>query len=176
MKRYVPIVIGVVALCAVLYVANGQMKERRALSDEEQQMTTTTTFTNKVVRNFEGENVLEYGFTLPEGATTTVGTDGALVKVTDASSTPLVAMYFSFEGGRGYSPEDYITNNIIPKVASVTITGTTTVGMHEWVTAESALSVWHVAKSDNGQWLIVTENRKDVAEKANAVIESILTK
>jgi hypothetical protein len=176
MKRYVPIVIGVIALCAVLFIANSQMKENRALSDEEQQMSTVATFTNKVIRNFEGENVLEYGFTLPDGATTTVEQDGALVKVTDSSSTLLTAMYFSYEGGRGYSPEDYITHNIVPHVSAVTSAGTTTIGMHEWTVVESEFSVWHVAKSDNGQWLIVVENRKDVADKALVVLESILTK
>jgi hypothetical protein len=176
MKRYVPIVIGVIALCAVFYVATGRGSEREALSEGEQQTTTVNTFTNKVTRNFEGENVLEYGFNLPEGATTTVEQDGALVKVTDASSSLVTAMYFSYEGGRGYSPEDYITNNIVPHVSAVTSAGTTTIGMHEWTVAESEFSVWHVAKSDNGQWLIVVENRKDMADNAAVILESILTK
>ncbi len=176
MKRYVPIVIGVVALCAVLYVANSQMNEREAVSEGEQEMVMLPTFTNKVVRNFEGENVREYGFILQEGASTTVEQEGALVKVTDASSSPVVAMYFSYEGGRGYTPEDYITKNIVPHVSAVTSAGTTTLGMHEWTVAESEFSVWHVAKSDNGQWLIVAENRKDVADTASVVLESILTK
>ena len=176
MKRYVPIVIGVVALCAVLYVANSQMNKRDALSEGEKETITLPTFTNKVVRNFEGENVLEYGFNLPEGATTTVEQDGALVKVTDASSSLVTALYFSYEGGRGYTPEDYITNNIVPHVRAITSAGTTTLGMHEWTVAESEFSVWHVAKSDNGQWLIVVENRKDMTDKASVVLESILTK
>lgn len=175
MKRYVPIVIGVVALCAVLYVANNQMKERRALAVDEQQ-SSTTTFTNKVTRSFEGDNVLEYGFDLPEGATTTVEKDGALVKVTDASSTAVLAMYLSFEGGRGWSPADYITNNILPKVSGAALVGTTTIGSHEWDVAESERSVWHVARSDNGQWLLVVENRKDVAEAAEGIIKTIITK
>jgi hypothetical protein len=175
MKRYVPIVIGVIALCAVLYVGNDQMKKDGAVALEETTTTALTTFSGKVVRTFEGDNILEYGFDLPETATTSVEQDGALVKVTDADA-PVLAMYFSFNGGRGYSPEDYIINTIAPKVQAVTVVGTATVGAHEWTVAESEWSVWHVAKSDNGQWLIVVENKKTDAEKANALIGSIVTK
>ncbi len=176
MKRYVPIVIGVVALCVILFIGNDQMKSKNDTANEEQKTEVAlTSFSGKVTRMYEGENVLEYGFDVPASATTTVEKDGALVKVTD-NGVPLVAAYFSYEGGRGYSPEDYITNNIVPSVAAVTDMGTTTVGSHEWTVAESEWSVWHVAKSSNGQWLIVVENKKTDTEKAKTILESLTTK
>ncbi len=179
MKRYVPIVIGVLALCAVLYVGNEQMKQDGDTTIEGDKKTSTTplttSFTGKVVRNYEGENVLEYGFDLPETASTSIEKDGALVKVVDGG-TPVLAMYLSYEGGRGYSPADYISNVIVPNVAAITEDGTATIGSREWTVVESEWSIWHIAKSDNGQWLLVVENKKDVNDKANPIIESIVTK
>ena len=176
MKRYVPIIIGIVALCAVLYAGNTIMNNRDGLAEEEENVQgTSSTFTGQVVRMFEGENILEYGFDIPEGATTTVEKDGALIKVIDSDAL-LVAMYASYEGGRGYSPTDYIKNVIVPSVPSVTMTGTTTVGLYDWNVAESARSTWHVAQVGDGSWLLVVENKKIDSEKAQVVIESISTK
>ena len=174
MKRYVPIIIGVVALCAVLYLGSSKISsdEEILANEETKSEVTSKSFQGSVTKVFEGENTLEYGFDLPETATATVAMEGALVKVTE-SGMPILAMYVSFEGGRGYSPADYITNNIIPKVAGVTQTGAKMVGEYEWTVAESANSEWHVASVENGKWLLVVENKKSDNEKANTVIESI---
>ncbi len=177
MKRYVPIIIGLVALGGVLFVGNKEMNK----SDEEVVVEGTSTeitsksFQGKVVRMFEGENTLEYGMDLPETATATISMDGALVKV-DNQDAPVLAMYVSYEGGRGYSPSDYITNNIITKVKGVTVVGTTTIGGYNWDVAESEGSVWHVAKTVDSNWLLVVENKKDASDKATPIIESIVTK
>lgn len=176
MKRYVPIVIGVVALCVVLFVANSQITKHRASGMSDEKAPVVTSFNGQVMRNFEGENLLDYGFDLPEGATTTLEKDGALVKVSSASSTPLLEMYFSYEGGRGYSPADYITNIIVPNVHAVTLQEPVTIGIHEWNTVESERSIWHIATSDNGKWLVVVENRKADNEIVEPVLESIITK
>lgn len=175
MKRYVPIVIGVLALCAVLYVGNEQMKKSNDLTVKEQNASSTTSFNGSITRVFEGDNVLEYGFNLPETATTTITNDGSLIKVSDNGS-PVLAMYISFEGGRGYSPADYITNTIVPKVQAVTSKGMVTIGSHDWDVVESEWSVWHVTKTTNGNWLLVVENKKSDNEPANAILESIVTK
>lgn len=174
MKRYVPIIIGIVALCAVLYVGNSIIKNRDVITEDEKKSELSSAFTGKVIRNFEGENVLEYTFDLPETGTTTLEKDGALVKVTDQGS-PVLAMYVSYEGGRGYSSVDYINNVILPNVPSAKIVGTTTVGLYEWDVVESQNSIWHVAKGGDGQWLLVMENTKVSAEKANPIIESLST-
>ncbi len=176
MKRYVPIVIGVVALCAILLIGSEQMKKDDAIAVEEQETSALlTSFSGKATRVYEGDNILEYGFDLPETATTTVEKDGSLVKVSDGG-VPVLAMYLSYEGARGYSPAAYISNVIVPKVAAVTGKGTTTIGLHEWTVVESERTAWHVAKSDNGQWLLVVESPKTESEKAVSIIESIVTK
>jgi hypothetical protein len=175
MKRYVPIIIGVVALCAVLYIGSISMNSRdKSLANEESaaSQVTSKSFQGSVTRAFEGDNTLDYGFDLPETATATVSMDGALVKVSEMDA-PVLAMYVSYEGGRGYSPEDYITNNIIPKVSNITQAGTTTVGGYDWTVVESANSEWHVASVENGNWLLVVENTKANHEKAMSVLSSV---
>ena len=145
------------------------------VKEEEANELSSSSFTGKVVRMFEGENVLEYGFDLPEGATTTVERDGSLIKVINQDSLVL-AMYISYEGGRGYSPSDYIKNVIAPSIPNLTMIGTTTIGLYDWNVVESERSVWHVAKGGDGSWLIVVENKKTDNEVANTIIESITTK
>jgi hypothetical protein len=176
MKRYVPIIIGIVALCAVLYVGNIEMKNRRALAvDEQKSDISSKSFQSKVIKNFEGEHALEYGFDIPETGTTTLEKDGALAKVF-SNAEMVTALYVSYEGGRGYSPADYITNVIVPHVAAITDAGTTTLGAYDWTVVESQWSVWHVAQTADKQWLLVVENKKTQSEAAGQIIESIVTK
>lgn len=177
MKRYVPIIIGVVALCAILYLGSNRLNsnDENITKDEVKSEVTSKSFQGSVTKVFEGDNTLLYGFDLGATATATVAMDGALVKVTD-NDAPVLAMYVSFEGGRGYSPMDYITNNIIPKVSNAVVTGTTTIGVNEWTVVESKNSVWHVRSVAEGKWLVVMENTKVGAEKANAIIETFSTK
>ncbi|MEN9880867.1 MAG: hypothetical protein RLZZ308_50 [Candidatus Parcubacteria bacterium] len=176
MKKYVPIIIGIVALCALLYVGNSVMKKRQQVSaDEQLTLITGVPFSGKVIRLFEGENVLEYAFSIPESATTTVEKDGALVKVSE-DTTLLTAMYFSYEGGRGYSSADYINNIIIPNVKDAQVVGTTTIGAYDFDVVESSMSMWRVARVGDGSWLAVIENRKDVDEKAITLIRGFTTK
>ncbi len=173
MKRYVPIIIGVVALCAVLYLGSNKMDSAEEIASEETSSSevTSKSFQGSFTKMYEGENTLQYGFDLAETATATISMDGALVKVTD-SDMPVLAMYVSFEGGRGYTPADYITKNIVTKVSGVTMKESKTVGKYDWTVAESANSEWHVASVEGGKWLLVVENKKADSEKAMSVLET----
>ena len=175
MKKYVPIIIGLVALCAVLYLGGSGStdKEEKLAKEETSSEVTSKSFQGSVTKMHEGEQKLAYGLDLEETATATVTMDGALVKVTDADM-PVLAMYISYEGARGYTPADYIAKNIMTKVTGVTVKDTVTVGGNEWAVAESANSVWHVASVENGKWLIVAENKKIDSEKAAKVLESFV--
>jgi hypothetical protein len=175
MKRYVPIIIGIVALCALLYLANSGGPKDTEMKTEETPQVSLTSFSGKVTRTFEGDHTLEYTLDLPETATATLEKDGALVKVSE-NDQPVLAMYVSYEGGRGYTPEDYISNVIVPSVKAVNTAGVVTLGKYEWTVVESEWTEWHVAKTEDSQWLLVVENKKADKEKADAIIESIFTK
>lgn len=176
MKRYVPIIIGVVALCAVLYLgSNGTDSKTEVPGDEATSSEVTSkSFHGSFTKMFEGENTLHYGFDLPQTATATVSMDGALVSITE-TEIPVLAMYMSYEGARGFTPNDYITNNIMPKVTGVTIGETVKLGKYDWAVAESANSIWHIASVENGKWLLVAENKKTASENASLVLESVVT-
>ncbi len=87
---------------------------------------------------------------------------------------PVLAMYLSYEGDRGYLPADYITNKITPKVPGIIQMGQKMVGEYEWTVVESANSEWHVASIENGKWLLVVENTKAVNEQAMSILETAL--
>lgn len=173
MKRYIPVLIGIVALCAIIYLWNGREKEIDT-DDFNTSGSSTMSVSGNVVRIFEGENILKYAFDIPDMATTTVERDGALIKVINGDTIPLV-MYASYEGGRGYSASDYISNKIVPAVAAVTDSGTTTIGSYEWNVVQSERSVWYVGKVGSGQWLLVSEFKKSDADVAHKILESLTT-
>jgi hypothetical protein len=174
MKRYIPIIVGIVALCAVLYVGDTQMKKHDMMaSDDQKSDVAMKSFQGSVTKEWEGSNTLEYGFDLPETATTTTDKDGALVSVLD-NDAPVLEMYTSFEGARGYTPADYISNVIVPNFSAITDDGTTTIGSYEWTVVESRWSEWHIASVANGNWLLVVENKKADHDKANTIIESMV--
>lgn len=177
MKKNVTILIGVVVLVAVLYGGSVFMKKHSGSSDKNDVKTEISmkSFVGQVVRVFEGENVLEYAFDIPETATTSIDMDGALIKVLD-NGVLTTSLYMSYEGGRGYTPLDYISNTIAPHVSVINPTGTSTIGGYEWQLAQSEGSEWYVASVASSSWLIVVENKKTNHDMTNKIIESISVK
>jgi hypothetical protein len=173
MKKYANISIGVVVLLVVLYGGQLLMKERpeAGISNVEAAVGMMS-ISGQVTRVFEGENVINYMLDIPETATTSVSMDGALIRITDTAN-PLVSIYFSYEGGRGYRPMDYINNTIAPHVPVITPTSTSTIGAYEWQKAESDISEWHLASVLDGNWLIVVENKKTAHEAVERTLESL---
>lgn len=157
-KTYKAVLLAVFGLVIVVggayYFMSGKPEAKESVVRSNMQ-----TIEGQVVRMFEGENKIVYSFDVPDTATSSVGMEGALVKVMN-DDVPHASMYFSYEGGRGYVSEDYIKRVIAPRVPVLTITGTTTVGSRVWTVAESPNSEWHVAQVGDGQWLLIVENKK----------------
>jgi hypothetical protein len=173
MKKYVPYIIGIVVLFVLVYLGQGVMKNRETVKNEENNISSASALVEgTVTRFFEGEQVLGYAFSIPETATTSSDLDGALVKVTN-DATLVVATYFSYEGGRGYSPADYVTNVIAPRVALAAVTGTTTLGGYDFTVVEGVKSIWYIASVKDSQWLVVAEADKDDQDGAKTILESL---
>lgn len=67
-------------------------------------------YEGEVTASFEGDHSLEFSF-LHNNIFSVVqgkGNQSKWFKLTDASSTNLVTLYFTYEGGRGYSAKDYV--------------------------------------------------------------------
>jgi hypothetical protein len=176
MKKNITILIGVAVLIVVLYGAQRLMNnsEDVGASDVVNEIAMQSV-TGQVLRVFEGEHILDYSMDIPETSTTSVSMEGALLRVTEEAN-PLITVYFSYEGGRGYTPLDYINNKIAPQVAVIDPLGTTTIGNLDWQVAESEGSEWRIAQVMNGEWLIVTENRKSVHDMADSILNSVVLK
>lgn len=175
MKTYKAILLSVLGLVIVVGGSYMYMRNHKTAPKEAVVKGSSVSYEGSVTRTFEGENKLVYSFDIPETATATVSMDGALVKVTNGV-LPVVAMYMSYEGGRGYSSLDYISNNIIPKVSGVKTTGTTTIGGVLWTMAQSGTSEWYVGQVGDGQWLMVAEGKLANHDATVGLLESLKTK
>ena len=129
------------------------------------------TITGKVNNSFEGENGMSYSFDIPEYATSTVSEEGDLIRISDGTSTR-TTVYFSYEGGRGMSPLEYISEIIAPHVPIIDETGTSTVGNYEWQLAETNGSNWHITTLKNGTWIVAIESKKVWSDEANKLVNS----
>jgi hypothetical protein len=158
-KTYKAILLAVVGLVVVVSGGYVYMKKHAVAPKEAIVKSHMDSLEGQVMRMYEGENKVVYSFDVPEGSTSTVSMDGALIKVMTGSAL-YMATYFSYEGGRGYSAEDYIKNTIAPHVSTLAMVGTTTIGSRIWTVAESANTEWHVGQVGDGQWLMVVESPK----------------
>lgn len=178
MKKNVTILIGLVVFIAVLYAGNLFIKKggsEVAKVSDVQNSISMKAVTGQVVRVFEGDNVLEYGFNIPETATTSVDMDGARINIIDGANT-IATLYMSYEGARGYSPLDYIANKIAPQVSVINEGGIASIGLYDWQVAESEASEWRIASVASSSWLVIVEDKKvnhDVVEK---ILESVSVK
>ena len=175
MKTYIAILIGVVVLFTVVFVGYKFTSKGSMTTDAQEMIMRTAKVTGEVKRVFEGDHIINYSFNIPELASTTVDMDGALVKiVSDKGSNANV--YFSYEGARGFSPKDYLTEKIAPHVPVIEDTGVSTVGSYEWTMAESAGSEWFIAPTSDKQWLIVVEAKKAVHDETLELLKSMEVK
>lgn len=172
MKTYKAILLAVAGLVIVVTGGYLYMKGNKPVVKEAITKGSVRSLEGQVTRMFEGENKVVYGFDVPDGATSTVSMDGALIKVTTGSAL-YMATYFSYEGGRGYSSEDYIKSIIAPHVSVLNMVGTTTIGSRVWTVAESVNTEWHVGQVGDGQWLMVVESPKVNHDKIVDTLEGL---
>ena len=175
MKTYKAILLAVLGLIIVVTGAYVYMKGHKPVAKEIVSKGNFRTLEGQVTRMYEGENKLVYAFDVPTTATSTTSMEDALVKVTNNGS-PYVALYMTYEGGRGYSSLDYINNLIVPHVSSLTIIGTTTIGSTIWTIAQSAQSEWHVGQVGDGQWLMIVETKRSEHDQTVELLQSLSTK
>ena len=170
MKTYISILLIVSGLVVVVFGGYIYTKKHtNKIVQSSQNIVKMKTYSGTVSRFYEGDNIIDYSFDIPEDAIAVTGMDGALIKITSSSSSVAFAtVYISYEGGRGFTPLDYINEIISPHVSVISPTAITTIGDYEWQVAESEGSEWHIAKVGKEQWLFIVENKKlnhDLVEK-----------
>lgn len=125
-------------------------------------------YEGKVNANFEGSHDLDFSFLHKNDIKVTQGTaaQSKWFMLTDASSTNNVTLYFTYEGGRGYSVDDYIkevlnTNKDI-KIEEVKFADNNS-SVVKYVFDESSNTEYYIEaiKALDGEpWLAIVENTK----------------
>ncbi|HCC06057.1 TPA: hypothetical protein DEP94_01690 [Candidatus Nomurabacteria bacterium] len=176
MKTYIAILIGIVVLTGVTFGGYKIIKNKRVVKVvSAENVIRMKEVTGQVMREFEGQNVVDYSFQIPETATSTLDMDNALIKITD-NNNPYATIYISYEGARGFAPVDYIGQVVAPHVSVIDMGDIKKIGDHDWQTAETEGSEWHVAGAANDQWLIIVENKKAVSDTVVKTLESFKAK
>jgi hypothetical protein len=175
-KTYKAILLAVAGIIVVVgsayYFVGGRFKKP---VEQVKARVNTQLVTGQVMRAFEGENKAVYSFYVPDAATTTTLSDGALVHVKENGALYMAA-YLSYEGGRGYVAEEYINRVIAPQVSVIESGATSTIGSYTWTVAESANTEWHVAQVGDGQWLMVVENPKKNHDRVLETLDGLEVK
>lgn len=171
MKKYIAILIGIVVLSGMVFGGYKFIKRNKAIPTQSEASVRMRTVIGEVSREYKGQNILGYSFSVPEVATTSVEMDGALIKVENGSN-PYSTIYVSYEGARGYGPVDYIDSIVAPHVSVINVTDVVKIGGYDWQTAETEGSEWHIASPDNGKWLVVVENKKTNHADVEKTLES----
>lgn len=169
MKKYWKQIVGGIILVLVLILIGKETHKGPAVNQGDMNTIENQNVVHgEVTAKWEGNHTLKYNFKLLDGATTSLSMDNRLVTVKNASSSPM-HFYFSYEGGRGYSADDYIKNNIANRVAVVK-RETVAHGANNWSVVHGVNSSWHVGAY--GEWLVVVENLNADQETANKYIDS----
>ena len=177
MKKYWKQIVGAAILVLVLFLVAKANNEKAAKLDMDKDESAIENQDKNILRGavtaqFEGAHTLNYQFKLADGATTTLSKENRLVTVKSASTTAPIYFYFTYEGGRGYTPDQYI-KDITSKYATIVKRETMTHGDSTWSVARSENSSWHVGSF--GAWLVVVENANVDKAVATAYIESFKT-
>ncbi len=171
-KNLIILVVVILVIAVSVFGYKTKLNKEMKKDIQKEEAVAMKSFSGEVKRFFEGDNILKYSLNIPETSSTTVDKDGALIKIIDNNSS-LATIYLSYEGGRGFTPIDYINEIITPHVAVITPGEEKTMGEIKWQTASSDGSYWHIGSVLNSQWLVVIESKKVNVEIVNKVLESI---
>ncbi len=165
-KKYWKQIVSVAVLLLLVLVITKAMgsTDKKNMSDDRQQVSKEKgMIKGEVTAIYEGEHTLNYKLALADNATTSLEKDNRLLKISSASTTKPLYYYFSYEGSRGYTADDYI-NNVLAKSVQIVKREVVTHGENNWTVVRSVNSSWYIATF--GEWLLVIESSnadKDIA-------------
>ena len=139
-------------------------------------------FEDKVEAFFEGKWTLNLSFLYPKDMKVErgVGRQQNWFKAFDGEKNNFVTLYFTYEGGRGYTVDDYIKEvlgaaSTTLKVQSLEFTGEDTSDM-KYVLDENANTEYYLksVKNEGGEtWLAIVENVKATDEVSKNLAKDI---
>lgn len=141
-----------------------------------------TKFEGKVSASFEGSHNLSFMFLHSKALEVTqgVGNQSKWFKLTNASSTNDVTLYFTYEGGRGFTPDDYI-NEVLkvngPVVVEDVKFANNASSSVKHVTNESGNVEYYIqgAKgADGDSWLVIVENNNPTNQVSKDIAKDLM--
>lgn len=139
-------------------------------------------YTGAVKASFEGTHTLDFSFLHNNDFKVVQGTGAQArwFKLTDASSTNLVTLYFTYEGGRGYSAEDYV-NEVLKTDDSIKVEDVKFAdgdnATVKYVVDEANNVEYYVEAvkgADGGAWLAIVENKALDNETLKAAAKDLM--
>lgn len=124
--------------------------------------------------SYEGDRSKTISFDIPESYTVV---PQKVMKNTYAvmnGANKVATLYYSYEGGRGYTAAEYINNVIAPKVAGLSTLATSTIANADYATVSTANSDFRVGSY--GEWLVVAESSKSASSEVVDMLKSITVK
>lgn len=145
----------------------------------ENSMSTTTdavltTFNTSLKHNFEGDNKADAAFDYSDVNNVTASTKTAnLYTVNNAKGEKVATVYFYFNGARGATPEEYVTETIKKSVPTVSAPANANYGSTVWARAESGATEWHLKTATNKDWLIYVESATANNTEVSDILKSV---
>ncbi len=130
---------------------------------------TVKTFEGTLTSNFEGTSTVKYAFVY-DGAYSATSTKPKYAFIKEGTST-IATIYFSYEGGRGYSAADYVSQVIKKSVPSISAALEMMHGDSPWTKTSSVGTDWHIMSS--GEYLTVIESSKQNTPKIESILETL---
>ena len=124
--------------------------------------------------NYEGDRSKTVSIDIPESYEVVASKNMKNTYFVMNGNSRVATLYYSYEGGRGYSASDYITNVIAPKVSGLSSVSISTSGGVSSAMASSANSEFRV--SSYGEWLVFVESTKANSDIAMAIANSVVVK
>lgn len=141
----------------------------RSVVESKSDTDTVKTFEGEVSSNFEGPNTVKYAFVY-DGAYSATSTKPKYAFIKQGTST-IATIYFSYEGGRGYSAVDYVNQVIKKAVPSVSAPVAMMHGDSSWTKASSVGTDWHIMSM--GEYLTVIESSKQNTSKIESIFQTL---
>lgn len=137
-------------------------------------------FEDKLVSNFEGEQVLNLSILYPKDMKIVrgVGAQQNWFKAFDVEKNNFVTLYFTYEGGRGFTVDDYvkeILSSSSTKVQDLKFTDEDISDM-KYVVDEAQNVEYYIksVKNEGGEtWLAIVENKKADDEVSKSLAKDI---
>jgi hypothetical protein len=175
------IAIGFLVYKGVTYFNNKESnKDKKIMQHDKGDMVQSDliAYVGNVSHNFEGTQSASITFKHDKNQTVEQGTDSKskYFYIKNADGQTLATIYMSYEGGRGFSAVDYLSEVIAKAVPTVSAPITMNHASTTWMYAATANSEWHIMPSTDGAWLLIMENKKENGKSVTSVKETIVIK